>query len=131
MQVHNHNWKRNPKMFDNQDLVTVISHLTTAETEELKRSLNSLKIESLVSGHDAKSRFGNLYYEIKVNRKDYQTAKQLIDKHKAKVLMASKMCPKCQYLGNKKIEKKGLWEKLFYAGTTLVQCNKCKNKFPI
>ncbi|MFN7651887.1 MAG: hypothetical protein ACK5PC_01570 [Cyclobacteriaceae bacterium] len=114
-----------------KELVTLISHLTDDETNRIKGILNSLKIPLIISGHDAKSRYSSLYYQIKVERKNLSIAKQIIAKHRAQVFIDSRKCPKCKSLGYKEIEKKGLWKKLLYIGTTLVKCNKCKNEFAI
>ena len=114
-----------------RDLIAVISHLTADEANRVKGIFNSLKIPFVAGGHDAKSRFGNLYYQIEVERKNLKTAKQVVAKHRAQVFIDSRKCPKCKSLGYKEIEKKGLWKKFVYVGTTLVKCNKCKNEFAI
>jgi hypothetical protein len=119
------------RMAEDQELVTVVTHLTCDERDRVKGILNSLRIEHIVSGHDAKSRFSSLYYQIKVKARDYKTAKQVINQHKAKVFVDSRKCPKCKHLGYREIQKQGMWQKLLYLGTTLVQCTKCKTKFGI
>ena len=116
---------------DERELVTVISHLTADEANRVKAILNSLKIPFVASGHDAKSRYSSLYYHIRVEKRNLKSAKQIVEKHRAHVFIDSRKCPKCKSLGYKEIEKKGFWKKLLYAGTTLVQCNKCKNEFAI
>jgi hypothetical protein len=116
---------------DEKKLVTVISHLTADESNRVKGLLNSSNIAFVASGHDAKSRYSSLYYQIKVERKNLKTAKQIVARHRAQVFIDSRKCPKCKSLGYKEIEKKGFWKKLLYAGTTLVKCNKCRNEFAI
>lgn len=116
---------------DERELVTVISHLTADEANRVKGLLNSSKILFVASGHDAKSRYSSLYFQIRVEKQNLKTAKQVVAKHRAQVFVDSRKCPKCKSLGYKEIEKKGIWKKLLYTGTTLVQCNKCKNKFAI
>jgi phage FluMu protein Com len=118
-------------IMDERELVTVISHLTADEANRVKGILNSLKIPFVASGHDAKSRYSSLYYQIRVERKNIKTARQIVAKHRAQVFIDSRKCPKCKSLGYQEIEKKGLWKKLLYMGTTLVRCNKCKNEFSI
>lgn len=118
-------------MNNETDLVTVISHLTADEANRVKGILNSFRIPFVVTGHDAKSRYSSLYYLIRVERKNFKTAKQIVDKHRVQVFMDSRKCPKCGSSGYKEIEKKGFWRKVLYAGTTLVKCNKCKNTFAI
>jgi ssDNA-binding Zn-finger/Zn-ribbon topoisomerase 1 len=119
------------EMTDEKELTTVITHLTAEEANRVKGILDSLQIPFIASGHDAASRYRSLYYQIKVEYRYFKAAKQVIAKHKAKVFIDSKNCPNCKSLGYKEIEKRGLWKKLYYAGTTLVQCNKCKHEFGI
>jgi hypothetical protein len=116
---------------DERELVTVISHLTTDEASRVQGILNSLKIPFVTSGHDAKSRYSSLYYQIRVERINLRTAKVVVAKQRAQIFIDSRKCPKCKSLGYKEIEKKGLWKKILYMGTTLVRCNKCKNEFSI
>jgi len=118
-------------MTDDNELITVTSHLKKDEADRIKGILNSVGINSIASGHDAASRYSSLYYQIRVKQQDFRSAKQIIDKERAKIFIEGKKCPKCDYLGYREIEKKGLWERLLYAGTTLVQCKKCKHKFGI
>ena len=120
-----------PKIMDEKKLVTVISHLTADEANRVKGILNSLKIPFIASGHEAKSRFSSLYYQIRVEKENLKAARHIVNKHCARVFIDSRKCPKCKSLGYKEIEKKGFWNKLLYAGTTLVKCNKCKNEFAI
>lgn len=116
---------------DERELITVVSHLTSDESSHVKGILNSLKIPFIESGHDAKSRYSSLYYQIRVERKNYRTAKQVVDRNKARIFIDSRKCPNCKSLGYKEIEKKGFWKKMLYVGTTLVRCNKCKHEFGI
>src|SRR6187549_3485512 len=118
-------------MTDGNELVTVTSHLKKDEADRIKGILNSARINSIVSGHDAASRYSSLYYQIRVRQEDFRSAKQIIDKEKAEIFIEGKKCPNCEYLGYREIEKEGLWQRLLYAGTTLVQCKKCKHKFGI
>lgn len=118
-------------MTDNVELVSVASHLKKDEADRIRRILNSVRIDSIISGHDAASRYSSLYYQISVKREDFRAARRIIDTEKAKIFIESKKCPYCEYLGYREIKKQGLWERLLYAGTTLVQCKKCKRKFGI
>ena len=110
---------------------TVTSHLTGQEADSIKSMLTSMNIDFIASGHDAKSRYDSLYYQIKVKKRDFKVAKQIIDKRRAKLFLESRKCPKCKTLGYKEIEKRAIWEKIYYYGTTLVECKKCKTRFSI
>lgn len=116
---------------DTDDLVSVGTHLTKEEADSIKSGLTSMNVDFVVNGHDAASRYSSLYYEIKVKRGDARAAKQVIDKRRARNFVESRKCPKCKNLVYREIEKKGLWERIYYFGTTLVQCQKCKTKYSI
>ena len=72
-------------MTDETELVTVTSHLKKDEADRIIGILNSARINAIVSGHDAASRYNSLYYQIRVKREDFKPAKQIIDKEKAKI----------------------------------------------
>jgi hypothetical protein len=116
---------------DRDDLLSVGTHLTREEADSIKSSLTSLNIDFTVNGHDAASRYSNLYYEIRVQRKDFEKARKAVKSRQRKTLLGSRQCPKCKSKDYKILEKKGLWEKIYYYGTTLVQCKKCRTKYPI
>ncbi len=118
-------------MTDDKDLITVINHLTVEERDRVQGIFNSLKIPFVVSGHGPSNRYHSYYYLFKVRQRDYGVAIKVVKEQKAKIFIDSRKCPKCKTLGYKEIDKKGLWEKILYYGTTLVQCNKCKTKFSI
>jgi hypothetical protein len=116
---------------DTDDLISVGTHLTREEADSIKTSLTSMNIDFVSNGHDAASRHSNLYYEIRVQRKDIEKARVAVKSRQRKTLLESRQCPKCENKDYKVLEKKGLWEKIYYYGTTLVQCKKCKTKYPI
>jgi len=118
-------------MSDDQDLVTVIKHLTKEERDRVQAIFESLSIPYVVSGHGPSNRYHSYYYLFKVRQRDYGIALEVVKKQQARIFIDSRKCPKCSYLGYKEVEKKGLWEKLYYLGTTLVMCTRCKHKFPI
>lgn len=116
---------------DADDLVSVATHLTRDEADSIRSGLTSINVNFVVNGHDAASRYASLYYEVKVRRRDVQTAQQVIDKRRAKKFIESRKCPKCKNLVYREVEKTGLWQKIYYFGTTLVQCQKCKTRYSI
>lgn len=118
-------------MTDDQDLVTVINHLTVEERDRVQGIFNSLQIPFVVSGHGPSNRYNSYYYLFKVRQRDYGVAIKVVKEQRARIFIESRKCPKCKTLGYNQIEKKGLWEKILYLGTTLVECSKCKYKFPI
>ena len=116
---------------DTDDLISVGTHLTKEEADSIKTSLTSMNIDFVANGHDAASRYHSLYYEIRVQRKDFEKARTAVNSRQRKTLLESRQCPKCQSKEYRILEKKGLWQKLYYYGTTLVQCKKCRTKYPI
>ncbi|MBT1705849.1 hypothetical protein [Chryseosolibacter indicus] len=116
---------------DDNDLEEVASYLTKHEADSLTQILYSQNIDFTNQGHDAANRYHSLYYLIKVRRGDLNAIKRLVNKKRAEAFIEGKKCPKCKNLGYKEIEKKGFWQRVYYLGTTLVQCNKCKTTFPV
>ncbi len=116
---------------DIHELITVGSYLTKDEADSIKSRLTSMKIEFVVNGQYAASRYRSLYYEIKVQRKDFENAKRIVKNQLKKTLIENQKCPKCKNLEYTILEKKGLWQKIYYYGTTLVQCKKCETKYLI
>ncbi len=116
---------------DADDLISVGTHLTKEEADSIKTSLTSMSIDFVVNGHDAASRYHSLYYEISVQSKDFDRARNAVKNRQRKTLIDSQQCPKCKCKDYKILEKDGLWEKIYYYGTTLVQCKKCRTKYPI
>lgn len=119
------------KTNDDKDLVTVIDHLTVEERDRVKGILDSLKIPYIVNGHGSVNQYHSHYYSFKVRQRDYGVAIKVVKEQKARIFIDSRRCPKCKTLGYRANSKKGLWEKIFYFGTTLVECSKCKHKFGI
>lgn len=112
------------------DLVFLINFLTPDELSTLKHQFDSLNIKYVFHGHGANSRYKSEFYEIKVLKEDYDRAKFLINKFRARNFIESRKCPKCKSLIHKPVDL-GFFKRLFYWGTTLVQCEKCKTKYVI
>jgi hypothetical protein len=116
---------------DTDDLISIGTHLSQDEADSIKSSLTSMNIDYVSNGHDAVSRYNNLYYEIRVQKKDVERARTIVKSRQRKILLESRQCPKCKMGDYRTLEKKGLWEKIYYHGTTLVQCRKCRTKYSI
>jgi len=115
---------------ESKDLVSIATHLTREEADELKSSLTETDIDYLAIGHAAVSRLNSQYYEIKVEVKNKRVAREILGKMRAKTFIENRKCPRCNTLQHTEV-KKNLWEKIYYYGTTLVQCQKCKTKYSI
>ncbi|MEZ4972816.1 MAG: hypothetical protein R2820_05870 [Cyclobacteriaceae bacterium] len=121
---------------ESSNLVSAGGYLTESELQEVRSILNAMNIRHVASGHGPAERgalgqYRNYYYEVKVYRDDYEVARKVILKRKNKIKVEGRQCPRCKSLVYLEAEKKGLWEKIYYYGTTLVQCKKCKTRYPI
>ncbi|HRK54075.1 MAG TPA: hypothetical protein PK185_09170 [Cyclobacteriaceae bacterium] len=116
---------------DSDILISAGTHLTVDEVASIKSDLTSLNIDFVVNGHGAASRFRSYYYEIIVKEENIGTAKKIVEKRRSSTSVESRQCPKCKNPKYNELKKSGIWEKIYYYGTTLVQCRKCKTKYPI
>lgn len=112
-------------------LISVGTNLTEDEVNSIKSVLTSMNIAYSVNGHGAASRYRSYYYEIKVRKDDFAKAKTVVEKRQQKTFAESQQCPKCRYTEYEKLPKNGIWEKVYYYGTTLVRCKKCKTKYSV
>ena len=120
-------------MSDHHDdnMITVISFLDHQEASEIKNILGALKINCIVSGHGTRGRGANAYYLVRVQQQDLATVKPIVNRFKDKMLVESMECPTCKSYAHTEVQKKGLWQMLFYLGTSLVECKKCKTRFAV
>ena len=117
---------------DNSDsLASVGTYLTGPEAEIIKSNLEAMNIPYVVEKSNPVNHYNKNYYEIKVKRKHGKTASQVVGKIRAKDLIERRKCPKCRSSKYREVEHKTFWQKLYYLGTTLVQCQKCKTRYPI
>ena len=64
-------------------------------------------------------------------RNSDQKRLEALTNNEVKKLARTVECPNCKNLGCKIIEKKSIWQRLYYWGTTLAECKKCRTRFPI
>jgi hypothetical protein len=114
-----------------EGLITVANYLTVEERNRLMSFFNARKIPFVVNGHGPTDKFGSYYYLIKVEKRNFDIANNLVKSEKSRIFMASKKCPNCKSLDFTRLVKKGLWERVLYFGTTVVRCNFCKSKYSI
>lgn len=117
--------------FSDKELVTTITNLTDSECKSLQAALHRNDIPFIINEHGAHGKYQSYYFEIKVEKRNAEAARQIVEKHKAEMTVESKKCPKCGHLGHKKVDHVNWFNKIYYWGTTLVQCNKCRTKFGI
>jgi hypothetical protein len=118
------------------DLVSLGRYLTYEESERIKGQLNTLKIKYISSGHGLHTgepigADSSEFFEIKVNSTDSKRAKEIFNREKVKSSITRLKCPKCGHFGYTEVTNKSIFQKIYYLGTTLVECKKCKEKFTI
>jgi hypothetical protein len=113
------------------ELITAISNLTDTECKSLQASLQQNKIPFIVNEHGAHGKYQGYYFEIKVKKRDADVVGQIVSKFRAKKVIENRRCPKCGHSGYKQPDQVGWLTKMYYWGTTLVECKKCKTRFGI
>lgn len=116
---------------DLNDFISIATYLTKEEANSIKKALTAIRVDAVASGHDTGSRYQTLHYEIRVKRKDIDRARPIVERRRKRASLESQLCPKCSSGSYKILEKKGFWQNLYYYGTTLAQCKKCRTKYPI
>ena len=108
-------------------MIKVASFLSLSEVESVKNELTGRRIEYFVSSKGtAPGQFDDPYYQVSVNATDYIVARKIVAQTISKSFIEGRKCPKCKGLTYRQIEKKNVWERIYYLGTTRVQCQKCK-----
>lgn len=115
-----------------KDLISLISFLEGDELQVLKKQLDENKIIYFINKHGGTTGYEDSdYYEIKVSPVDYNRSKAIANKFKASNFIKSRKCPRCGSLSNEPVKSLSLFQKIFFLGTTPVQCKKCKKVFTI
>ena len=113
-------------------MIKIASFLSKSECNALTAELNSRRIVHFSSSKgSAPGKYHDPYFEVSVGPLDFVTAKRIANRIRANALIESRKSPTCKTSSYGIIEKKGLFEKLYYLGTTRVQCKKCKTKYVI
>lgn len=122
-------------MNNNKRFISLGRYFTHDEVQNIKGQLQAQDIRHLIKGHGP--HLGNPtefsvseYFEVEVDSDKLQTAKVIADKVRVKRFVDNQKCPKCGHLGHVTVDKSML-ERVLFIGTTLVQCKKCKKRFPV
>ncbi len=105
--------------------------LEAKEAREVENALKGRAIPYFISNRGSATPYHDTYYQISVNAGDYLLARRIVMRVLANSLIENQKCPKCKYEGYKIIVNKNWLERIYYIGTTRVQCKKCKTKFVI
>jgi hypothetical protein len=106
--------------------VTAGRFLTYEEVSQIKTALQAERIPFIVNEHGAHSRYGSYYFEIKVAYKDLSRARsilKLVAQHKSRNLMCSH-CKKSTSMIE--VKNKTFFQRIYFAGTKLMRCKRCK-----
>jgi len=113
-------------------VIKIASFLNESECNSLTGELKTRRIVHFASSKgSAAGEYHDSCFEVSVGPLDYLTAKRIANRVRATALIESRKCPTCKASSHKIIGKKGLLEKLYYLGTTRVQCQKCKTTYVI
>lgn len=114
-----------------KELITAIRNLTDSECKRLEAVLHQHKIPFITDGHGPQGKYQSYYFEIRVEARHAKEVSQIVAKHTARMFLERKICPRCGSLVHKKVENVDWPTKIYYWGTTLVECKKCKTRFGI
>ena len=113
-------------------MIKISAFLDRQEAQEVENALKGRQIEYFISNKGtANGRYHDPYYQFSVNVSDYVLTRRIVSRVLAKRFVENQKCPKCKQLAYKVIEKKNWLERLYYFGTTRVQCKKCRCKYMI
>lgn len=114
-------------------LVPAAQYLTYAEAVALYQALQSAGVAALVKTHGpATFPFGDgLYYQLLVEETEAEVARETVAAFEAaRPRSAGPHCPKCGASEAVPVPRPKLWQRLYFAGTTLRKCLNCGKEFP-
>lgn len=113
-------------------LIPAAHYLTYAEAVQLYTELLALEINSLVKTCGPPSfPFGDgIWYQLLIEETDAAAARETVEQFEAgRAPVAVVRCPRCGSPSTKPLEQRSLWQRLYYAGTTLYGCAGCGRNF--
>ncbi|TGE13928.1 hypothetical protein [Hymenobacter elongatus] len=114
-------------------LIPAATYLTYAEAVTLYNDLLAADINSLVKTCGPPSfPFGDgIWYQLLIEEEDADAARASVEDFEARrATVRVVRCPRCHSPDTMPVARPGLWQRLFYAGTTLHQCAGCERHFP-
>jgi len=115
-------------------LIPAADYLTYAEAVTLYHELREAEIIALVKTAGPPSfPFGDgLYYQLLIEEDEAEAAREIVaafERQRAELNEHS--CPRCGATDTLPAPRVRWWKRLFYAGTTLHQCQNCGAEFAI
>ncbi|SMB99114.1 4-hydroxy-3-methylbut-2-en-1-yl diphosphate synthase [Hymenobacter roseosalivarius DSM 11622] len=113
-------------------LLPAAQYLTYAEAVDLYNQLRDADIATLVKTCGPPSLpFGDgLYYQLLIEEDEVPAAQEIVAAFELRrVGLAVQRCPRCGSLNNAPVLRPAWWKRLFYAGTTLYECQSCGAEF--
>jgi DNA-directed RNA polymerase subunit RPC12/RpoP len=113
-------------------LIPAADYLTYAEAVTLYNELREAEIIALVKTAGPPSfPFGDgLYYQLLIEEDEAEAARDIVaefEQHRTAVV--PNRCPRCGSTDTLPAPHVRWWKRLFYAGTTLYQCQNCAAEF--
>ncbi|SHJ51985.1 hypothetical protein SAMN02745146_3329 [Hymenobacter daecheongensis DSM 21074] len=113
-------------------LIPAAQYLTYAEAVTLYNELLNAEITALVKTCGPPSfPFGDgIWYQLLIEEEAAPAAHDLVAAFEARrATVAVLRCPRCQSPDTAPVPRPTLWQRLYYAGTTLHQCAGCGRRF--
>ncbi|TGE28488.1 hypothetical protein [Hymenobacter metallicola] len=113
-------------------LIPAAHYLTYAEAVQLYNELLDAGISALVKTCGPPSfPFGDgIWYQLLIEEADAAGARELVESFETqRATVAVVRCPRCGSTATRILEQRSLWQRLYYAGTTLYGCAACSRNF--
>ena len=113
-------------------LIPAAQYLTYAEAVALYNELRDADIAALVKTCGPPSfPFGDgMYYQLLIEENEAPAAQEIVaDFERRRTEPAPQKCPRCGSTEVMPVPRPAWWQRVFYAGTTLYQCQHCHSKF--
>ncbi len=112
-------------------MIKIPTFLERSEASQVEVALKGRRIRYFISNKGSAGTYHDRYYQFSVPVADYILTRRIILRILAKSFIENQKCPNCKHLGYRIIPKKTWFERLYYVGTTRVQCKKCGTKYVI
>ncbi|OUJ74914.1 hypothetical protein [Hymenobacter crusticola] len=113
-------------------LIPAADYLTYAEAVTLYNDLREAEIIALVKTAGPPSfPFGDgLYYQLLIEEDEVEAAQAIVAEfERQRTAINPHRCPRCGSVDTLPAVRVRWWKRLFYAGTTLYQCQNCNATF--
>jgi hypothetical protein len=110
--------------------ITVGTYFSYEEAESVKGNFVNREIDFMITDHGPNFELNAKYFQIKVKAAHLDEATSIIQLEKEAFEKKKNKCPQCGHSEYERVNK-NIIERFVFAGTNLVQCSKCGEKFGI